>query len=75
MNLDSIETLLVAKLTRLLHKKVDVRAGPVATLALGGMRETVFIHAARFEDNNGITPDGASIARRPVRSGRVTGIA
>ncbi len=75
MNLDSIETLLVAKLTRLLRKKVDVRAGPVATLALGGMRETVFIHAARFEDNNGITPDGATIARRPVRSGRITGIA
>jgi len=75
MNLDSIETLLIAKLTRLLRKKADVHAGPVATLALGGMRETVFIHAARFEDKNGITSDGAFIGRRPIQSGRITGIA
>lgn len=75
MNLDAIENLLVEKLKRLLRKQADVLPGPVATLALGGMQETVFIHAARFEDHNGITPEGASIARRPVRSGRVSGIA
>jgi hypothetical protein len=75
MNLDAIEILLVAKLRRLLRKQADVLAGPVSTLALGGMQETVFIHAARFEDHNGITPDGASIARRPFRRGRVSGIA
>jgi hypothetical protein len=75
MNLDAIEILLVEKLRRLLRRQTDVLAGPVATLALGGMQETVFIHAARFEDHNGITPDGASIARRPFRSGRYTGTA
>lgn len=74
MNLEAIEILLVEKLRRLLRKQVDVLAGPVSKLALGGMQETVFIHAARFEDHNGITPDGASIARRPFRSGRVSGI-
>ena len=67
MNLDPIEILLVEKLKRLLRKQADVLAGPVSTLALGGMHETIFIHAARFEDHNGITPDGASIARRPIR--------
>jgi len=75
MNLDTIELLLVEKLKRLLPKQVDILAGPVATLALGGMQETIFIHAARFEDHNGISADGASIARRPVRHGRVSGIA
>lgn len=75
MNLDAIETLLVEKLKRLLRKQVDVLPGPVATLALGGMQETLFIHAARFEDNSGNTPDGAAIGRRPVRSGRVSGVA
>ena len=74
MNLDPIENLLIEKLKRLMGKEADVIAGPVATLALGGMQETVFIHAARFEDHNGVTPEGASIARRPVRSGRVTGV-
>ena len=74
MNLDAIEILLVEKLRRLFGKQVDVLAGPVSTLALGGMQETVFVHAARFEDNNGITPHAASIARRPFRSGRVSGI-
>jgi hypothetical protein len=75
MNLDAIEILLVEKLRRLLRKQADVLAGPVSSLALGGMQETVFIHAARFEDHNGITPDGASIARRPFRNRRVSGIA
>jgi hypothetical protein len=75
MNLDPIENLLVGKLGRLLRKQADVLAGPVSTLVLGGMQETVFVHAARFEDHNGITPDGASIARRPLRNGRVSGIA
>lgn len=75
MNLDAIEILLVEKLKRLLRNQADVFAGPVATLALGGMQETVFIHAARFEDHNGIAHDGASIARRLVRHGRVSGIA
>jgi len=75
MNLDPIEVLLVEKLEKLLRKQADVLAGPVSTLALGGMQETIFIHAARFEDHNGITPDGASIARRPIRKGSVSGIA
>lgn len=74
MNLDVIESLLVEKLKRLLRNQADIVAGPVATLALGGMQETVFVHAARFEDHNGIAPDGALIARRLVRRGRVSGI-
>ncbi|MFT5657490.1 MAG: hypothetical protein ACI9KN_000763 [Gammaproteobacteria bacterium] len=39
------------------------------------MQETIFVHASRFEDDNGITADGATITRRPFRSGRVSGIA
>lgn len=75
MNLDAIETLLVAQLARLFRRRADVRPGPVAALPLGGMRETVFVHASRFEDHGGVTPDGATIGRRPVRRGRVAGIA
>lgn len=73
MNLDPIEVLLVEKLGRLLRNQADVIAGPVFPLALGGMQETVFVHAARFEDYDGITQDGATIARRPIRIGRYSG--
>lgn len=84
MNLEVIETLLVKKLQRLLKKQVDVRPGPVSKLALGGMRETVFIHAARFIDHSsvnqssmdqiGISTDEARVGRQPFRKGRVSGI-
>jgi hypothetical protein len=74
MTLDSIELLLVEKLRRLLRKQADVLAGPVSSLPLGGMQETVFIHAAHFVDHNGATSDGASIARRPFKNGRVAGL-
>lgn len=75
MNLGPIETLLTEKLRRLLRKQAEVIAGPVFPLALGGMQETVFVHAARFEDHDGITADGATIARRPIRIGRYSGFA
>lgn len=74
MNLNAIETLLVDKLKRLFRKQVDVLPGPVATLALGGMQETVFIHVSRFEDDSTVTSNENSIGRRPVRSGRVSGM-
>jgi hypothetical protein len=76
MNLDSIELLLVEKLRRLFRKQAEVLAGPVSSLPLGGMQETIFIHAVHFVDHNGATStsDGASIARRPFKNGRVTGL-
>jgi hypothetical protein len=37
------------------------------------MRQTVFVHALRFEDYGGVTLDGARTGRQPVRKGRVAG--
>ena len=75
MTLEAIERLVVTSLSRVIGQQADVRPGPVGPLPLGGMRETIFAHAVRFEDHRGIAADGARIGRRRVRKGRVAGIA
>ncbi len=75
MTLEAIERLVIASLHGVLGDQADVRQGPVGTLPLGGLRETIFAHAVRFDDHRGIAGDGSGVGRRRVRRGRVAGIA
>lgn len=74
MTLEAIETLVVASLNSVIGQQADVRSGPVGRLPLGGMRETIFAHAVRFEDHRRIAVDGAGVGKRRVQKGRVAGI-
>jgi hypothetical protein len=75
MNLDRVEALLVPPLKRLFGRKVQVVAGPVSSPALAGMQSMVFVHARTFLDGDGITREGAHVARRPLTEGRLKGFA
>lgn len=75
MNLDGIEQLLVAQLKKRLPPEAIIRPGPVVALPLGGMRPTVFVHGARFDDLDGKSREGARIGRRRVEAPGRTGIA
>lgn len=74
MDFEAIENVVVSELGRALRRKALVQAGPSHTPPLAGMQPTVFVHAARFEDFEGVTANGAQTTRRRVRQGRRWGM-
>lgn len=73
MTLDGVEAVLVARIQDAVGRAVDVRSGPVTALPLGGMRETIFAHAVRYEEQKSSDPEGNRIGKWPFRKGRVAG--
>ena len=74
MNLEPIEAYLVTSLKRVFSRRVILIAGPESPPPLAGLQPTVFVHAARFFDHDGLTTDGARTGRRAVRGpGRLRG--
>ncbi len=71
MDARQIEDLVERKLKRMLGKSILVIKGPAASTKYSGIRPEVFIHISRFEDFNGIMPDGEHVTRTPVK-GRST---
>lgn len=70
MDFEPIENLVVTELGRALGRKTSVQAGPAYTPPLGGMQPTVYVHAARYEDFQGVATNGAQTSRIRVRRGR-----
>jgi len=62
-----IEEILEKRLRRLFGKKISLSCGPVVSSKFSGIRPEIYLHAVRLEDHNGIMPDNAQIARRPVK--------
>lgn len=75
MNLGVFEALLLRALRPALPQDVELVAAPLATGPTSGARPQVFVHAARFDDGGGVTPEGAHVARLPWAAGGVTGFA
>lgn len=74
MNLEPIEAFLVTSLKRIFGRSVILIAGPESPPPLAGLQPTVFVHAVRFFDHDGLTADGARIGRRAVPGpGRLRG--
>ena len=67
MNLGVLEDYLLRTLQARLGGDVDCRAGPAFCGPASGLRAQVFVHAASFSDDGGVTPDGARIGRQPTR--------
>jgi hypothetical protein len=67
MNLGVIEAHLLPGVQRMVGKQGRVLAGPPLYSAATGIRAEVWVHAARFEDRDGVTLDGVRTARRPLR--------
>jgi hypothetical protein len=65
MNLGVFEALLLRALRPALPDDIELVAGPLAPGATSGARPQVFVHAARFDDGGGVTPEGAHVARLP----------
>lgn len=67
MNLGLLEGLLLPAVQRAVASRATARAGPPVRGPTTGMKFDVWVHAARFEDLGGVTPEGARAARHPVR--------
>jgi hypothetical protein len=65
MNLGVFEALLLRALRPALPDDIELVAGPLAPGPASGARPQVFVHAARFDDAGGVTPEGAHVARLP----------
>jgi len=65
MNLGALEAHLVEALRQRLPGSPLLVAGPAFAGPVTGARPEVFVHAARFDDLGGATPEGARIARLP----------
>ncbi len=66
MDLGVIEAYLQEALAAVVPAGVTVQAGPPTAGPGTGARGEIFVHAARYEDWNGTTADGARTARRRV---------
>ena len=65
MNLGALEAHLIEALRQRLPGSPLLVAGPAFAGPVTGARPEVFVHAARFDDLGGATPEGARIARLP----------
>lgn len=69
MNLGVFEALLLRALRPALPEDVQLVAGALALGPASGARAQVYVHAARFDDGGGVTPEGAHVARLPWAAG------
>jgi hypothetical protein len=75
MNLGVFEALLLRTLRPALPDEIELAAGPLAPGPASGARPQVFVHAARFDDAGGVTPEGAHVARLPWAASAGAGFA